>query len=91
MEHVHAIGIGEFRANLHKYTSEVTHPLAITSHGRPIGYYIPVSPPVPTKDALQNLVAASHKMSDFLEEIGMTEDEVVAEFERLRKQDRKGK
>ncbi|MDH3601048.1 MAG: type II toxin-antitoxin system Phd/YefM family antitoxin, partial [Candidatus Tectomicrobia bacterium] len=38
------VGIREFRANLHKYTADRDTPITVTSHGEPIGYYIPVRP-----------------------------------------------
>ena len=91
MEHVQAVGIGEFRANLHKYTSGSTSPIAVTSHGRTVGYYIPVSPPIPSKEVLDRLVEASRNMSASLLQEGVTEEKMVAEFERLRKQGKKAK
>jgi PHD/YefM family antitoxin component YafN of YafNO toxin-antitoxin module len=42
MERIQSVAIREFRANLHKYTRQASDPIAITSHGEAIGYYVPV-------------------------------------------------
>ena len=42
MSNIQSVGIREFRSNLHKYTVRQQQPIAITSNGRPIGYFIPV-------------------------------------------------
>jgi antitoxin (DNA-binding transcriptional repressor) of toxin-antitoxin stability system len=87
MDTLPAIGIREFRENLHKYTAATTEPFAVTSHGRAIGYYIPARP-TPTQADFEALRNATAKLHGLMQEIGLTEDEAVAEFERLRKQDR---
>gem|GEM_PF-2492209 len=86
MEPIQSIGIREFRANLHRYTVENTGPIAVTSHGRHVGYYIPARPS-PKQEDFEALKAARLKLAAMLEESGVTEDEIVAEFEALRKQD----
>ena len=73
--------------NLHKYTTAGNTPIAVTSHGRPVGYYIPARPS-PQKEDFEALKIAVSKLSTILEENGMTEDEFVEEFDRSRKQDK---
>ena len=72
----------EFRAELAKYL-ESFEPLAISKHGRTIGYYIPAH------DALDNLeINALERITQQLQTVlnaqGMTEDDVIAEFKRLK-------
>ncbi len=90
MENIESVGIREFRANLHKYTTAGDAPIAVTSHGRPIGYYIPARPS-PQKEDFKALKVAMGKLSSMLEESGLIEDEAVEEFDRLRKRDKQTK
>ncbi|MFM6277063.1 MAG: prevent-host-death family protein, partial [Dolichospermum sp.] len=71
---IQSVGIKEFRANLHKYTQQTSEPIAITSHGVPIGYYIPTQP-TPQKQDLMALQAAVQKIQQLLETRGISEDE----------------
>ena len=87
MDNIESVGIREFRANLHKYTTASNTPIAVTSHGRPVGYYIPAQPS-PQKEDFEALKIAVSKLSSILEESGVTEDEIIEEFDRLRKQDK---
>jgi len=84
MAEMESVGIREFRANLHKYTAERDAPIAVTSHGEPIGYYIPVraAPRARDFEALKNAV---RQISDMLRESGVSEDEIVAEFQNTRR------
>jgi hypothetical protein len=88
MSNLPSVGIREFRENLHKYTAEAREPFAITSHGRHIGYYIPVQTPLGEAN-FEALKSATQKLQALLSDVGLTEDEVVAQFDRLRKQARK--
>jgi hypothetical protein len=88
MENIESVGIGEFRANLHRYTTAGTHPIAVTSHDRLVGYYIPVAPK-PSQAVFDKLREAGREIAAALLESGTTEDEIIAEFDRLRKQGRK--
>ena len=90
MDNIESVGIREFRANLHKYTTAGNTPIAVTSHGRPVGYYIPAHPS-PQKEDFEALKIAVNKLSALLEKSGTTEDEVVEEFDRLRQQDKQNK
>ena len=87
MDTMPSVGIRQFRANLHKYTVAAKEPFAVTSHGRLVGYYIPAQPE-PEQADFEALKAASLKLQEMMQNMGITEDEAVAEFDRLRKQDR---
>jgi hypothetical protein len=77
------VGVREFREDLARYL-ESSKPLAITRHGRTIGLYIPLRQK-PDEKALQELREANAQVQRLMEEAGITEDEVVAEFNALRK------
>ena len=80
---IQSVGIKEFRANLHKYTQQTSEPIAITSHGVPIGYYIPTQP-TPQKQDLTDLQAAVQKIQQLLETRGISEDELFADFQNAK-------
>ncbi|NER23442.1 MAG: type II toxin-antitoxin system Phd/YefM family antitoxin [Symploca sp. SIO1B1] len=90
MSEMQSVGIRDFRANLHKYTVENQDPIAVTSHGRHIGYYIPAKPS-PKEADFEALRTASRLLEAMLKKSGVTEDEIVAEFDALRKQERQKK
>ena len=50
-------------------------------------YYLPAQPEPEPAD-FEALKAASLKLQGMMKDMGLTEDEAVAEFDRLRKQDR---
>ena len=79
MSDIETVGMREFRANLQKYTKHKTSPIAITSHGEAVGYYIPVRPS-PQESDLKALQKAVKKLSAVLQEKCVGEDEIVAEF-----------
>ncbi len=85
MSEIESVGIREFRANLHKYTVERDTPITITSHGEPIGYYIPVRPSPQAKD-FDALKKAAKQISDMLRQSGVNEDEILADFQKARSQ-----
>lgn len=85
MSAIESVGIREFRAHLYKYTRENQEPIALTSHGETIGYYIPAQPQ-PQKKDLESLRQAVTKLSNMLAEKGLSEDDIVADFQELRKQ-----
>lgn len=88
MEQIESVGIREFRANMHKYTTLSHDPIAVTSHGERIGFFIPARPS-PQKKDFEALQAAASQISNMLEAAGVTEDEIVAEFDARRKEARK--
>ena len=79
-------GVREFRQDLADYIDQ-TEPVTVTRHGQIVGLFIPVH-----RDRRADIAAyseAARKASGLLEELGMTEDEVVAAFEALRSRDEK--
>ena len=84
MVEMESVGIREFRANLHRYTVERDTPITVTSHGEPIGYYIPVRPAPQAKD-FAALKKAARQISDMLRQSGVSEDEIVADFQEARR------
>lgn len=85
MSEIASVGLREFRAHLYKYTKENQEPIALTSHGETIGYYIPAQPQ-PQKKEIESLQKAITKLSNMLLEKGLSEDDIVADFQEFRKQ-----
>lgn len=81
---IQSVGIKEFRANLHKYTKQTSEPIAVTSHGVPIGYYIPTQP-TPQKQDLLALQQAVQKITQLLQTQGISEEELLADFQSAKK------
>lgn len=86
MGEIQSVGIREFRANLHKYTVDHQQPIAITSNGRPIGYFIPIQSSL-EKDKIEVLKNAQNQLATMLEESGITEDDIVAEFNTFKERE----
>jgi antitoxin (DNA-binding transcriptional repressor) of toxin-antitoxin stability system len=80
------VGIREFRENLSSYL-ESTKPVAITRHGSTIGIYVPTKPKVSQAD-LEALRLAGEKMLELIAAAGTTEDEIVGDFKKLRRERR---
>lgn len=81
------VGVREFRDQLGTYL-ESDKPLAITKHGRTIGFYIPAPRQLAAED-LAALREAGKTLDAWMVEAGVTEDEMVEEFKQLRKSGRK--
>jgi PHD/YefM family antitoxin component YafN of YafNO toxin-antitoxin module len=83
-----SIGIREFRDNLATYLLESEGPLAITRHGDTIGYYLPTrrKRTEAQKKALEEAAARVHE--DMIA-AGVTEDEIIVDFQRWRREGRK--
>jgi PHD/YefM family antitoxin component YafN of YafNO toxin-antitoxin module len=81
---IQSVGIKEFRANLQKYTKQTSEAIAITSHGVPIGYYIPTQPTAQKQDFIA-LQGAAEKIRQLLETKGITEDNLLADFQNAQK------
>jgi len=80
------VGVRQFRQDLAEYIDQA-EPVTVTRHGLTVGLFIPVH-----RDRKAEITAyseAAKKASALLEELGMTEDEVVAEFDALRRAPRK--
>ncbi|HTX75514.1 MAG TPA: hypothetical protein VMD29_04840 [Terracidiphilus sp.] len=85
-----SVGIREFRDNLATYLLESDKPLAITRHGDTIGFYLPVRRK-PTQEQRLALAEARARLQKAMEAAGVTEDEIVEDFKRLRKESRQRK
>jgi PHD/YefM family antitoxin component YafN of YafNO toxin-antitoxin module len=83
-----SVGIREFRDKLATYLLESEGPLAITRHGDTIGYYLPTrrKRSEAEKRALEEVAARVHE--DLLAN-DISEDEIVADFQRWRREGRK--
>jgi antitoxin (DNA-binding transcriptional repressor) of toxin-antitoxin stability system len=77
------IGIRELRDKLASYM-ESTVPIEVTRHGQTIGFYIPV-PKRPGQAEREALLEAGRRMQAELARLGVTEEELVADFKRWRK------
>ncbi len=80
---IQTVGIREFRTNLHKYTRQSKGPITITSHGEPIGYYIPVAPRPEEKD-FTALLEATKQMSVMLAEKGITVEDIFTDYQEIK-------
>jgi antitoxin (DNA-binding transcriptional repressor) of toxin-antitoxin stability system len=80
------VGIREFRENLSSYLESKT-PVAITRHGATIGIYVPTRPK-PSQADLEALRVAGEKMQQLIAASGTTEEELMEDFKKLRRQRR---
>lgn len=82
------VGIREFRESLSTYLLQARGPIAVTRHGDTVGYFIPTrrKRTAEEKAALRD---AAEKFQQHLAEKGITEDDIIRDFEELRKKKRK--
>jgi hypothetical protein len=80
------VGIREFRENLSSYLESKT-PVAITRHGATIGIYVPTKPK-PSQADLEALRVAGEKMQQLIAAAGTTEEELVDDLKKLRRERR---
>ena len=83
------VGIREFRENLSTYLESKT-PVAITRHGATIGVYLPTRPK-PSQADLEAFRLAGEKIDAMIRAAGTNEEELMADFERVRREARKKK
>ncbi|MDP2898134.1 MAG: type II toxin-antitoxin system Phd/YefM family antitoxin [bacterium] len=76
------VGVREFREDLAEYLDSPA-PVAITRHGRTVGYYIPANG-VPDEQEVLALRRAVEQIEAVLAEHGISEEEVVREFRARR-------
>ena len=77
------IGIRELRDKLASYM-ESTVPIEVTRHGQTVGFYMPV-PRRPGQAEREALLEAGRRMQAELGRLGLTEEELVADFKRWRR------
>jgi hypothetical protein len=83
------VGIREFRENLSSYLESKT-PVAITRHGATIGIYLPTKPR-PSKADLEAFRIAGEKLDAMIAAAGTSEEELMEDFKKLRRESRKQK
>lgn len=83
------IGIREFRENLAGYLESGT-PLAITRHGETLGFYIPAQQQDRAAQ-IRALRAAAKQLDDLILSWNTSEEELMSDYKRLRKQSRQHK
>jgi antitoxin (DNA-binding transcriptional repressor) of toxin-antitoxin stability system len=76
------VGIRELRAKLASHLESVT-PIEVTRHGRTIGLYVPL-PQQGELDDRERLLEAGRLMQAELERLGLTEEELSADFKAWR-------
>lgn len=77
------VGVRELRQKLAEYL-ESGEPIEVMRHGQTVGFFIPV-PRRPGQSEREALLAAGRRMDAELARLGLTEDELAADFRRRRK------
>ena len=77
------VGVREFREDLAQYI-DAQVPIAVTRHGRTVGFFIPKRPML-NEQELAAFHRAGEELRALMAEQGVTEDEVVREFQAIRK------
>ena len=80
------VSVRDFRNRFSDY-SESGQAVAVTKHGRTIGFYIPVRRK-PAAEDLATFREAGRVMQEWMAKNGVSEDELVEDFKQLR-QDKK--
>lgn len=78
------VGVREFRDALGTYL-ESDKPVAVTKHGRTVGFYIPVKRVALAED-LAAFREAGQTLHALMAEQGISEDALVEDFKRMRKE-----
>ncbi len=79
-----SIGIREFRESLSTYLLKASTPIAITRHGDTVGYFIPTRRKRTPEEKAASL-RSYEAMQSMLAEKGITEEDIIRDFEELRK------
>ena len=82
------VGIREFREKLATYVLETDETVAVTRHGDVVGYYIPARRRR-TAAEREALKEAASRLQREMEAAGVTEDEILEDFKRWRRAERK--
>jgi antitoxin (DNA-binding transcriptional repressor) of toxin-antitoxin stability system len=83
-----SVEIPEFREHLAQYLLTSQAPVAITNHGNTIGYFVPARRKR-TEAEIAAFDEAAARMDEMLAAMGVTEDELMEDFKRLRAAKRK--
>jgi len=81
------VGVREFRTHLQQYIL-MSSPVSITRHGETVGYYIPTKIHSEKSD-VDGLKLAAAKLENLLAEHGVTEEELLSDFEELKRGNKK--
>ncbi len=81
------VGVREFRHRFGEY-AEADKPVVVTKHGRTVGFYIPVRRKPETEDLLAYR-EAREALQSWVRERGVSEEVLLEEFSRLRKEKRR--
>jgi PHD/YefM family antitoxin component YafN of YafNO toxin-antitoxin module len=76
------VGVREFRSHLQQYILK-SSPVAITRHGETVGYYIPTKSHTEKSD-ISSMKQAATKLDKLLAEHGVFEEELFADFRKLK-------
>jgi PHD/YefM family antitoxin component YafN of YafNO toxin-antitoxin module len=82
------VGIREFRDKLASYLLESEETVAITRHGDTVGYYIPARRKR-TEAERAALKEAASRLQEALAKEGISEEEVLKDFKRSGRRERK--
>ena len=82
------VGIREFRDKLASYLLQTEEAVAITRHGDTVGYYIPARRKR-TDAERAALKEAASRLQQALAKEGISEEEVLEDFKRWRRSERK--
>jgi hypothetical protein len=77
------VGVREFRRDLAGHIAS-NAPVAVTRHGQTVGYFIPTQGP--SEEEIAAFDRAARAFQKLLDEHGIDEETLVAEFKALRKQ-----
>lgn len=80
------VGVREFRRDLAEYI-DGEEPVTVTRHGRRVGIFIPTHGD--RAEAIAAYQSAAGKLQALLTEHGVDEDEIVAEFDAVRRTHRR--
>jgi PHD/YefM family antitoxin component YafN of YafNO toxin-antitoxin module len=78
-----SVGIREFREDLAQYVSK-SEPVALTRHGRTVGYFIPATDPEQTKADLEVFLESAKKVQVLLNKLGASEEDILDDFRKER-------
>lgn len=76
------INMREFRNNIAKYLS-TKNLVAVTRHGQIIGYFVPTKADEIDLE-FENLKVLANRLNNLLKEKGISEDDLVEDFKKLR-------
>jgi antitoxin (DNA-binding transcriptional repressor) of toxin-antitoxin stability system len=84
------VGIRELRENLSSILLDSTEPVSITRHGDPVGVYLPRRRKW-TEEEKESFFQGVAKLQEEMAKAGITEEDIIADFEQLRAEERKNR